>query len=53
MAILPSLGHGGRGCASREHGSVHGEQLLDAWLLEELASQLQSLDHPVRCTSSA
>jgi len=30
-----------------EHGKVYGQQLLDPWLLEELAPLLQSLDSAV------
>ena len=38
----------GRDRPAREHDPVHGEQLLDSRILEELAPELQPLDHPVR-----
>lgn len=38
----------GRDRPAGEHDPLHGEQLLDSRILEELAPELQPLDHPVR-----
>lgn len=47
MEVLPPVGNDGRRPSTREHGSLHGEQLLYPWVLEELAPKLQPLDHTV------
>lgn len=48
VAILSPLGATGRHGPAREHDSMCGQQLLDLGILAIMASQLQSLDCPVR-----
>lgn len=48
LASLPPLGSPGWRRPAREHDPLHGEQLFDAWVLAELAPQLQHVGGQVR-----
>jgi hypothetical protein len=47
MAIFPPLGSRRWDRPTREHGTMHGEQLQPSWVLASLASELQPLDRAV------
>jgi len=44
VAILSFMGAYGRAGPAREHGALHGEQLLAAWILALVAPLVQPLD---------
>jgi hypothetical protein len=52
LAILSFMGACGRAGPPREHGALHGEQLLAPWVLALVAPLVQPLDRalPLRST---
>ena len=44
LAVLSFMGACGRAGPPREHGALHGEQLLTPWVLALVASLVQPLD---------